>query len=141
MLKERFFLSTKLLKVLPPDTREESSSMKPFLKFRIAKKEFRKKIRNLQGFFLIFSGSVAFFYETLKGSYIFTKPFFAMRNFKKGFVEDSSRVSGGRNFKSLVETKNRSLSILSHLNTILNLLNFFEGFGKVLIFLECRSNS
>ena len=58
-----------------------------------------------------------------------------MRNFKKGFVEEgSSRVSAGRIFKSLVERKNRSLSILSHLNTILNLPNFFEGFGKVLIF-------
>ena len=57
-----------------------------------------------------------------------------MRNFKKDFVEeDSSRVSAGRTFKSLVERKNHSLSILSHLNTILNLSNFFEGFGKVLI--------
>ena len=59
-----------------------------------------------------------------------------MRNFKKGFVEEgSSRVSAGRTFKSLVERKNRSLSILSHLNTILNPPNFFEGLGKVLIFL------
>ena len=58
-----------------------------------------------------------------------------MRNFKKDFVEECS--SGGhteRTFKNLVERKNRSLSILSHLNTILNLPNFFEGFGKVLIF-------
>ena len=58
-----------------------------------------------------------------------------MRNFKKGFVEEgSSSVSAGKTFKSLVERKNRSLSILSHFNTISNLPNFFEGFGKVLIF-------
>ena len=58
-----------------------------------------------------------------------------MRNFKKGFAEESSsRVGAERTLKSLVERKNRSLSILSHLNTILNLSNFFEGFGKVLIF-------
>ena len=58
-----------------------------------------------------------------------------MRNFKKGFVEEgSSRVSAGRTVKSMVERKNRSLSILSHLNTILNLPHFFEGFGKVFIF-------
>ena len=94
-----------------------------------------KKIRNLQSFFLILSGSVAFFYETLKTSYFFMKPFFAMRNFKKAFVEEgSSHVSAGRIFKSLVERKNHSLSISSHLNTISNLSNFLEGFGKVLIF-------
>ena len=116
--------------------------MKPFLKFRIAKKGFRKKRRNLQSFFLILSGSVAFFYETLMASYFFTKPFFALRNFKKGFVEEgSSRVSAGRTFKSLVERKNLSLSISSHLNTILNLSNFFEGFGKVFIFLERTARS
>ena len=47
------------------------------------------------------------------------KPFFAMRNFKKGFVEEgSSHVSAGRTFKSMVEMKNHSLSISSHLNTI-----------------------
>ena len=58
-----------------------------------------------------------------------------MRKFKKGFVEEgSSRVSAGRTFKSLVEMKNHSLSISSHLNTISNLPNLFEGFGKVLIF-------
>ena len=58
-----------------------------------------------------------------------------MRNFKKGFVEeDSSRVSAGRTFKSLVEMKNHSLSISSHLNAILNLPNFFKGFDEVLIF-------
>ena len=33
-----------------------------------------------------------------------------MRNFKKGFVEGSSRVSAGRTFKSMVEMKNQSLN-------------------------------
>ena len=62
-----------------------------------------------------------------------------MRNFKKGFVEEgSSHVSAGRTFKSMVERKNRSLSILSHLNTILNLPNCFEKFGKVLIFFRVK---
>ena len=54
-------------------------------------------------------------------------------SFYKTF-KGSSHVSAGRTFKSMVERKNRSLSILSHLNTILNLSNCFEKFGKVLIF-------
>ena len=49
-----------------------------------------------------------------------------MRNFKKGSVEEgSSSVSAGRTFKSIVEMKNHSLSISSHLNTIFKSAEFF----------------
>ena len=49
-----------------------------------------------------------------------------MRNFKKGFVEEgSSRVSAGRTLKSMVEMKNRSLSISSHLSTIFKFAELF----------------
>ena len=47
MLKKRIFNSTEPLKVLRADTREEPSTTKPFLKFRIAKKGFVKQIQNL----------------------------------------------------------------------------------------------
>ena len=43
MLKKRIFNSTEPLKVLLADTREEPSTTKPFLKFRIAEKGFVKK--------------------------------------------------------------------------------------------------
>ena len=74
------------------------------------------------------------FYETLKASYFFTKPFFAMQNFKKGFVvEGSSRVSAGRTFKGSLELKIRFLSIFTHFQVY---GTFFQGFVKNLFFLE-----